>query len=70
MTKTLEMVFRTSAGNELTISLPDPKADLKLSEAQAVMDDIITRNVFVNKGSALVERVEARIRSRETVVLA
>lgn len=70
MTKTLEMVFRTSAGNEVTISLPDPKADLKLSEAQAVMDDIITRNVFVNKGSALVERVEARIRSRETVVLA
>ncbi|MBP2636908.1 MAG: hypothetical protein H6Q72_2815 [Firmicutes bacterium] len=69
MTKTLELVFRTSAGNEVTISLPDPKADLTLAQAQTVMQDIITRNIFVNKGSALTERVEARIRSRETVAL-
>ncbi len=69
MIKTLELVFRTSAGNEVTLSLPDPKDDLTLAEAQTVMQDIITRNIFVNKGSALTERVEARIRSRETVAL-
>jgi hypothetical protein len=69
MTKTLELVFRTGAGKEVTISLPDPKDDLTLVQAQNVMQDIITKNIFVNKGSALAERVEARIRSRETVAL-
>lgn len=69
MTKTLELVFRTSAGKEVIISLPDPKADLTLAQAQAVMQEIITSDIFVNKGSALTERVEARIRSRETVAL-
>lgn len=69
MTKTLELVFRTSAGKEVTLSLPDPKDDLTLAQAQTVMQDIITRNIFVNKGSALTERVEARVRSRETVAL-
>lgn len=69
MTKTLEMVFRTSAGNETIISVPDPKDDLTLAQAQAVMTDIIAKNIFVIKGSALAERVEARIRSRETVAL-
>lgn len=69
MTKTLEMVFRTSAGTETIISLPDPKDDLTLAQVQAVMQDIITRNIFTVKNSALTEKVEARIRSRETVAL-
>ncbi|WP_425058515.1 hypothetical protein SCACP_31720 [Sporomusa carbonis] len=69
MTKTLEMVFRTTAGNQVSISVPDPKGDLTLAQAQAVMQDIIDKNVFDIKGNALAEKVEARIRSRDTVAL-
>ncbi|HWR45799.1 DUF2922 domain-containing protein [Sporomusa sp.] len=69
MIKTLEMVFRTGAGNEVILSVPDPKDALTLAEAQAVMQDIVAKNIFVIKGSALAEKVEARIRSRETVAL-
>lgn len=69
MSKTLEMVFRTSAGKETTISVPDPKDDLTLVQAQAVMKDIIDKNIFSVKGNALTEKVEARIRNRETVAL-
>ena len=69
MTKTLEMVFRTSAGTETTISVVDPKDDLTLAAAQAVMQDIITKNIFDIKGSVLAEQVEARIRSLDTVAL-
>ena len=35
MTKTLEMVFRTSAGNEAGISVPEPQDDLTLAQALA-----------------------------------
>ncbi|WP_371362997.1 hypothetical protein SRRS_39970 [Sporomusa rhizae] len=69
MSKTLELVFRTSAGKETTISVPDPKDDLTLVQAQAVMKDIIDKNIFSVKGNALTEKVEARIRNRETVAL-
>ena len=69
MTKTLELVFRTSAGTETTISVVDPKDGLTLAQAQTVMQDIITKNIFEIKGSVLAEKVEARIRSLDTVAL-
>jgi hypothetical protein len=69
MTKTLEMVFRTSAGNEASISVAEPQDDLTLAQALAVMQDIVAKDIFVVKGAALAEPVEARILSRDTVVL-
>ncbi|QDR81975.1 DUF2922 domain-containing protein [Sporomusa termitida] len=69
MIKTLEMVFRTSAGKEVSLSVPDPKEGLTLAEAQVIMEDIAARNIFSIKGAALAAPVEARIRSRETVLL-
>ena len=69
MTKTLQMVFLTSEGKETVISVSDPKDDLTLAQVQAVMQDIIDKNIFVVKGSTLAGQVEARISSRETVAL-
>lgn len=69
MAKTLELVFRTSAGKETTISLADPKDDLTLVQAQTVMQDMIAKNIFEIDGNTLTERVEARIRNLETVAL-
>ena len=66
----MEMVFRTSTGKETTINLAEPKADLTLAQAQAVMADIVARKIFSISGAELSEVVEARIRTSETTALA
>lgn len=70
MTKTLSMVFRDAAGKEVTISLADPKDGLTLAEVRTVMQDVVSRNIFMSKNGDLVETGDARILSRDTVVLA
>jgi hypothetical protein len=70
MVKTLELVFRNQSGQEVTISLADPKDSLTKTEAQAVMEDMIAKNIFTSKGGDLAEVVDARVRSRDTVSLA
>lgn len=69
MAATLEMVFHNEAGKNSTISLADPKDGLTQAQVQAVMQDIITRNIFHTSNGNLVEVVEARIRTSETVAL-
>lgn len=69
MVKTLELVFRNTSGQSVTVSLADPKDDLTLTQAQTVMQDIISKNIFTSKGGDLSEAVDARIRSRDTVSL-
>lgn len=69
MVKTLELVFRNEAGQEVTLSLADPKDVLTKTEAEAVMQDIITNNIFTSKGGDLVSAVDARVRSRDTISL-
>ena len=68
--KRLYMQFRDSAGNLVNLTLDNPKtvdngdyADLAAQDAaiEAVMDTIITKNIFQNKGNDLVEKVNARI---------
>lgn len=70
MTKTLSMVFRDTAGKEVTISLADPKDDLTLAEVHAVMQDIVSRSIFLSKNGDLIQAGDARILSRDTVTLA
>ena len=68
--KRLYMQFRDSADNLVNLTLDNPKnvddgdyADLAAQDAaiEAVMDTIITKNIFQNKGNDLVEKVNARI---------
>jgi len=70
MVKTLEMVFRNASGKEMTLSLVDAKDNLTLAEVKAVMQDIVTKNIFSTKSGDLVQVVEALIRSKDTAVLA
>lgn len=70
MTKTLEMVFRNQSGKEVVISVADPRDDLTKAQADAVMADIVAKNIFSPKGGELVQAVEARIRTRDAVTLA
>lgn len=69
MAKTLEMVFTNEAGKNVTISLAEPKDTLTAAEVQAVMQDIVTRNIFTTTGGGLATVVESRIRTSDTVVL-
>lgn len=69
MTKTLEMTFRDVMGKEIMLSLPNPKADLTLTAVTAVMEDIISRNIFTSKSGDLVDIVDAKIRVVDVTVL-
>lgn len=70
MVKTLEMVFRNGSGKEVTLSMTDAKDNLTLAEVKTVMQDIVNKNIFSTKSGDLVQVVEARIRSKDSVVLA
>lgn len=68
--KRLYLQFRDSDGKLVSLTLDNPKNvddedydDLEAqSEAiEAVMDTIIDKNIFHNKGNDLVEKVDARI---------
>ena len=68
--KKLYMQFADSAGNKKNLILNNPKnlddgdyADLAAQDAaiEAVMDTIIAKNIFQNKGNDLVSKVNARI---------
>ncbi len=70
MAKTLEMVFRSEGGKEVTISLPDPRDDLNLAQVHMVMQDIIDKKIFSTKSGELAQISDARIRSNDTAALA
>lgn len=70
MAKTLEMVFRSSAGKEVTLTVAAPKEDLTLTGVKTVMQDIISKNIFSIKGAELVQFVDARMTSKDTASLA
>jgi hypothetical protein len=68
--KKLYMQFEDSAGNKSNIIVNNPKnladgdyADLEAQDdaIEAVMDTIIAKNIFHNKGNDLVTKVNARI---------
>jgi hypothetical protein len=68
--KRLYMQFRDSEDNLVNLTLDNPKnlddgdyADLAAQDAaiEAVMDTILAKNIFQNKGNDLVEKVNARI---------
>lgn len=69
MVKTLEMVFRNASGKEVTLNVVEARDDLTLAEVKTVMEDIIAKNIFTTKTGDLVQMVEARIRSNDSVVL-
>ncbi|MHB8077349.1 DUF2922 domain-containing protein [Desulfosporosinus fructosivorans] len=45
--KVLRMTFNNALGNAVTITLANPKTDLTAAQVEAVMDQIIARNIFL-----------------------
>jgi hypothetical protein len=69
MTKTLEMVFKNTAGKETVLRLADPKDGLALAEVNTVMQKVVEKNIFQTASGELTQAVTARISSKDSVVL-
>ena len=69
MTKTLEMTFKDTAGKNVMISILNPKDGLTLTQVDAIMQDIIAKNIFATTNGDLVDAVEAKIRVVDITVL-
>jgi len=65
--KSLQLIFRNAEGALFTISLSFPREDLTVTEVTAVMDNLLGKNVFESTGGTLIEKVRARLVSREVV---
>lgn len=59
--KVLRMTFSNASGNAVTITLPDPKASLTAAQIEAVMDQIITKNIFLTAGGELISKRDVKI---------
>ena len=70
MTKVLEMHFRNETGKEVTILVNNPKDDLTAVAVTAVMQNIITKNLFSTTSGDLVQIVSAQLRSTDVAELA
>lgn len=69
MTKVLEMHFRNETGKEVTILVNNPKDGLTAAAVTAVMQNIITKNIFSTTSGDLVQIVGAQLRSTDVAEL-
>lgn len=70
MTTVLEMHFRNETGKEVTILVNNPKDGLTAATVSAVMQNIITKNIFSTASGDLVQIVSAQLRSTDVAELA
>lgn len=59
--KVLRMSFNTASGTAVSLTLPQPKADITAAEIEAVMDLIISKNIFTGSGGDYVSKRDVRI---------
>lgn len=64
MAKTLELIFETAAGKEVTLSVEEPREDITPLELKTGMQTIITQNIFEVEGSAFANAKAARVVER------
>ncbi len=69
MQQTLRMVFRNAEDRIVSVNVADPDPEITEMAVDAVMDSILTKNVFMTTGGDLVSKVRAEIISREVNVL-
>ncbi|ABB14872.1 MULTISPECIES: DUF2922 domain-containing protein [Carboxydothermus] len=62
--KVLEMIFTNQQGKNVTIRVREPKEGLTKAEVDAVMNLIVTKNIFTSNGGDLVAVKGSRIVDR------
>lgn len=61
MTTRLTMSFRNEADRTSSYTIEDPKEGISEAEVQAVMEDMIARNIFNTPGGDLKSIASARV---------
>lgn len=59
MTISLVLAFKTTEGKSCNIRINSPRADVGRAEAEAVMNDVIARNVFMTSSGATLVSIES-----------
>jgi len=59
--KVLRMSFTNALGGAVSITLPEPKVDLTAAQIEAVMDQIIVKDIFLNAGGALLAKRDIKL---------
>lgn len=59
MSKVLVLAFKTSEGKINNLKINKPRADVTRAEAEAVMNDIIAKNVFVTSSGASLAEIDS-----------
>jgi hypothetical protein len=59
--KVLRMSFNTALGGTVSLTLPEPKADITTAEIEAAMDLIIAKNIFLGSGGAMISKSDIKI---------
>jgi len=59
--KVLRMTFNSAVGTAVSITLSEPKTDLTAAQIEAVMDQIIAKDIFLTSGGALVSKRDVKI---------
>jgi hypothetical protein len=68
-TQVLRMVFKDAADKSRAINVQDPDPEITGLDVEAVMDSILTKNVFETAGGDLVSKVKAEIVERDVTTL-
>ncbi|NBJ14896.1 MAG: DUF2922 domain-containing protein [Dehalobacter sp. 4CP] len=64
--KVVRLTFLTSGGKTFAITLTNPKTGLTKAEAEAVMDTLITKDVFITASGALAAKRDIKVINTET----
>jgi hypothetical protein len=59
--KVLRMTFNTALGGTVSITLPEPKADITTAEIEGAMDLIIAKNIFLGSAGAMISKSDIKI---------
>ena len=59
--KVLRMTFNSDLGGAVTLTLPEPKTGITAAEIEAVMDQIIAKDIFLGSGGAMVSKRDIKI---------
>lgn len=59
--KVLRMTFNNALGGTVSLTLPEPKEAITTAEIEAVMDQIIAKNIFLGSGGAMISKSDIKI---------
>ncbi|WCJ75375.1 DUF2922 domain-containing protein [Clostridium botulinum] len=63
-TQTIKLIFKSSEGEKVSMSINNAKENLKKDEISAAMDTVIEKNIFDTKYGNLVEKAGAQVIER------